>query len=125
MVEQVFDAIDSSGGILILCRAPEVIWGKFTVSIHITLADGFSLWISVVYGPSVHGFHEDSWKELYDLANIGRDSWIIGGEFNVTRCTWEKSHDHTISCSICSISTNGLMIVDYDIPLCKWLIYLV
>lgn len=59
------------------------------VSIHVTLVDGFSSWISTVYRPFVHDFHVDYWKEPYDLADMDRDSWIIGGDFNETRRSWE------------------------------------
>ncbi|TYK17414.1 hypothetical protein E5676_scaffold434G002760 [Cucumis melo var. makuwa] len=68
------DAIDTSDG-LILRSAPDftvhdVIQGLYIVSI-----------------------------QLDDLAGLGGDSWIVGGNFNVTRWSWEKSHGHTLTTS--------------------------
>lgn len=42
-------------------------------------------------------YHPDFWSELDDLAGLGGDSWIVGGNFNVTRRSWEKSHGHTVT----------------------------
>ncbi|KAE8646206.1 hypothetical protein Csa_016786 [Cucumis sativus] len=51
---QALDAIDSSGGIIVLWSAPD-----FTV--------------------------QEIIQEIYDLAGVGTDSWILGGGFIVTR----------------------------------------
>ncbi|KAE8647279.1 hypothetical protein Csa_002929 [Cucumis sativus] len=35
-------------------------------------------------------------EELDDLVGLGGDSWINGGDLNITRWSWEKSHDQFI-----------------------------
>ena len=94
------DMIDTLGGLLILWRTPdfvvlEVIQSLYTVSIHISLADGFSF--STVHGPSDGLDHPNFWQELDDLVGLGGNSWIIGGDFNITRWSWEKSHDQSVT----------------------------
>lgn len=54
----------------------------------------FGLW------SSDNAYHADFWQELDDLAGLGGDNWVIGGNFNVIQWTWEKSHDRTISFSM-------------------------
>lgn len=58
--------------------------------------DGFSFWLSTVYGPFDGLYHSNFWQELDDLVGLGGDSWINGGDLNITRWSWEKSHDQFI-----------------------------
>lgn len=99
------DAIDLSGGILILWSEPDfsilkVIQGHFSISIYVLLANGYSFWLIAIYGPSDNVYRADFWQELDDFAGLGGEDWANGGDFNVTWWSWEKSHDRTISSSM-------------------------
>ncbi|KAA0059738.1 hypothetical protein E5676_scaffold499G00460 [Cucumis melo var. makuwa] len=92
------DAIGTSGGFLILWQAldftvHDVIQGLYTISIHISMVDDFSFLLSTVYSPSDGFYLTDFWHELDNLAGLGGVSWIIGGNFNVTR--WSSSGENT------------------------------
>ena len=57
-------------------------------------------------------YHVDYWQELYDLVGMRGDSWIIVCDFNVTRWSWEKFHNHSI---FSSMSTFDQWINDYHL----------
>lgn len=72
------DAAGSAGGILILWSDPdfkigEIVQGQFSVSLHVTLSDDFSFWLSSIYGPSTWPPRKAFWRELNDLAGLGGD----------------------------------------------------
>lgn len=93
------DSIGSSGGILIMWNEvqfeiKEAIEGKFSLSLNLLLVDGFDLWITGVYDPNSIAARKLFWMELADLEALCNPNWIIGGDFNITRWSWEK-HNST------------------------------
>lgn len=81
--------------------------------VHVSLADGYSFWLFTLYGASNNAFHADFWQELDDLAGLGGEKWVIGGNFNVTRCgrnlTIAQSH------LVCVLLTNEFLITNCEI----------
>lgn len=67
-----FDVINKDGGIIILWNDPstqinEVIEGNYSFSLCISLMDGYSFWLTGVYGPSKAKDRAQLWEELYDI----------------------------------------------------------
>lgn len=69
----------------------EAIAGKFSLTLNLSLADGFDLWISGVYGPNFVAACNLLWGEFADLATLCNPNWIIGGDFNITRWSWRNT----------------------------------
>ncbi|XP_022158956.1 uncharacterized protein LOC111025405 [Momordica charantia] len=103
-----WSALDASGmasGILILwndpdLKAAEMIEGVFSLTINFCLSDGFLFWVSGIYGPSTTEFHYLFWQELLDLSDLCENHWILAGDFNVTRWSWEKSNGRPLTKSM-------------------------
>lgn len=82
------DAVGASGGIAILWKESssnvlEVVECIHTLSIHLSLVDGFTYQIIEVYGPSCSTDTKYLWKELYDLDALFHPNWILGGDFDI------------------------------------------
>lgn len=77
------DAIGASGGIIIMWNelaisADEAIEGKNSLSLKISLSDGFPMWITGVYAPNSVTGRKNLWFELSELAHLCSPHWIIG-----------------------------------------------
>lgn len=97
------DAIDSSWGILILCgeldfTVHEVIQGHFLYLYMFfwQMVTLFGLWQFMAH----HITKQIIGENLMTWLGLGGENWVIGGEFNVSRWSWEISHDRTISSSM-------------------------
>lgn len=89
-------SIGASGGIIILWNNPvlsvtDIKVGSFSLTIHITLADGFNFWLTGIYGPPRARDRGLFWDELKELSSLCTEGWLLGGDFNVTRWTFENS----------------------------------
>lgn len=90
------ESTGSSGGILNMWddlnfSVSDFVKGQFSLSIKISLADGFSWWLSGIYGPASRKYRGLLWRELYDLYGLCNDCWLLGGDFNVFRWSSETS----------------------------------
>lgn len=70
----------------------EVVKGTHSLILNLSLADGFNLRITGVYGPNSSSKRRWFWPEMYDLSNLCEPNWIMGGDFNISRWSWEKSN---------------------------------
>lgn len=61
---------------------------SISISTNITSDDGFSWWITIVYGPANRRNKNEFWEELYTLHDDCAPNWLIGGDFNVV--TWNN-----------------------------------
>jgi hypothetical protein len=78
----------------------------------------FMTWAFVrLYGPNIDAFRSSLWVELAGLSSWWELPWYIGGDFNVTRFSVERSRDVRVSAALMEflnfISEQGLM----DLPL--------
>jgi hypothetical protein len=63
----------------------------FSVSILLnTKVDNFSWLLTIVYGPVFSCKKSSFLSELKTIAQLGHDSWLIGGDFNMIRKRVEK-----------------------------------
>lgn len=87
----------SSRGIHIIWNSPsltilEITKGAFSLTMFISLANRYSFWLLGIYGPPYYQERPLFSQELMDLsAPCLDDNWILGGDFNVTRWSHEKS----------------------------------
>lgn len=59
--------------------------GFFSLSANIISINGFSWWITAIYGLAKRRNINDFWVELDQLKNSCLPNWILGGDFNVIR----------------------------------------
>ena len=62
---------------------PEVIKGRFALSVKCTTICKKPCWISNVYGPTLHQERKLIWLELSFFAALCLGAWCVGGDFNV------------------------------------------
>lgn len=79
----VLEANGASGGIIIMCNELNIdmsdpIIYTFSLSLKLTLADGFTFWITSVYSPNSITERKNLWKELSDLSTDCLPNWVIG-----------------------------------------------
>ncbi|KAL4203772.1 hypothetical protein AMTRI_Chr01g105560 [Amborella trichopoda] len=92
----------ASGGIWVLWNPLEhtlssSFLGEFFVTILLSsIPDGFPWKFTAVYGPNSSSLRHNFWSELHHVAALPHPSWVLGGDFNVTR--W--SYEHNVSYSI-------------------------
>ncbi|KAL4183441.1 hypothetical protein AMTRI_Chr11g98240 [Amborella trichopoda] len=71
--------------------------GEFSVTILLSsIPDGFPWKFMAVYGPNSSSLRHNFWSELDHVAALPHPSWVLGGDFNVTRWPYE----HNVSDSI-------------------------
>jgi hypothetical protein len=93
------DSSGASGGILIMwdTRAVEMVEkcvGEFTLAVSFkNVADNFVWAFAGVYGPNSGFDRRRLWDELAGLCSWWSLPWCIGGDFNVTRFSSERSGD--------------------------------
>ena len=85
-----------AGGILLMWEdlhftIENTIEGDFSLSANIVSPNGFSWWLSAIYGPAKRSNRKNFWIELDNLKAICLPNWILGGDFNVIRWTNETS----------------------------------
>lgn len=93
------DTTGTLGGILILWndinfKLINSVKGKFNISIQVENKDGFTWWLSAVYGPSNNTDRESFWMELEMLQNSWNLNWLIAEDFNMVRWKEETNAKH-------------------------------
>lgn len=56
----------------------EAIEGNFPLTLNISLANGYTFWITGVYAPNSITDRKRLWTELTDLSHLCLPNWIIG-----------------------------------------------
>ena len=74
-------------------RNLEVFHGQFSNFIHFrNLSDTFEWWLIGVYGPCLSPSKLLFLSELRHIQSFAGDNWAIGGDFNITRYSHERSN---------------------------------
>lgn len=60
---------------------------NFSISANVSNSDGYNWWISAIYGSAKRKNRKAFWKELSNLASACVPNWLIGGDFNIIRCS--------------------------------------
>ncbi|XP_050944096.1 uncharacterized protein LOC127150413 [Cucumis melo] len=72
----------------------DFIEGSFSLSIKINIPDEppcSAWWLSAIYGPAGGRNRNSFWAELLDLKNKCSPIWLLAGDFNVVRFSFETS----------------------------------
>jgi hypothetical protein len=97
------DSCGASGGILIMwdkrvVEKVDVCLGEFTLAVSFrNIADGFEWAFAGVYGPNHYIDRRRLWDELAGILNWWILPWCIGGDFNITRFSSERSGEGSVS----------------------------
>jgi exonuclease III len=85
-----------SGGILVGSRIDDLDVGSFKKGNHILQVNYWDKTLSckwnlmVIYGPAQEKFKDIFLKELDDFCENSREPYIVGGDFNIIRFSYEK-----------------------------------
>ncbi|KAL0552328.1 hypothetical protein IC582_011437 [Cucumis melo] len=90
------NALDSSGGILILWDAHihsllSHEEGLFSLSANFLFNNNLSWWLTGLYGPVKRRERVLFWTDLHNLQHLNSFPWILGGDLNVTRLREEST----------------------------------
>ena len=76
-----------------LSSKEEVYYGNFSLSIKFkNNFDSFKWWLTGVYGSCTTLLKTQFLDELRHLQTFIGDRWVIGGDFTITRFSYEKSN---------------------------------
>ncbi len=94
---QILSYVGASGG-LITCwssrdfSCSEVVVRRFSLTVKLKhWASGTSFYLTNVYGPPAWEGKEAFCSELEELRGVCRGPWVLCGDFNLTKCTQERT----------------------------------
>ncbi|KAL4183554.1 hypothetical protein AMTRI_Chr11g155680 [Amborella trichopoda] len=103
-------ALGASGGIWVVWNPTEHSLisyhiGDFTVTVLLSRnSDNLEWKFTSVYGPKWSSLRPRLWEELDDIAFLPHPIWCLGGDFNITRWSFERNSSNTISKSMIEFS---------------------